>query len=315
MTDNPEKQSKFKESVLERLEREGITPRSRLYWITQEYSLWAAWGASVLLGAISLAVLSFSSVYLGYSLYEATHNTFLKFLLDSLPTLWLLAFLVMIVATYFNLRRTKNGYKYPIFLVIGSSFGFSVLGGMVLHYAGGGYYLDRFLGENLTAYESRMEFEARMWQNPKAGRLIGRAKPPDAAGVIDGFVFTDINDASWQIIPEGISERERELLMAGRKVRIMVATSTDTGGEVFVVCGVFPWMLDEVPVVAKWREDRDRFVERVEERREKFKVIVEELKGGEVEKLPEQSTSSVALLEDVPVDTGPCAKLVLFRPR
>src|SRR5690606_40503149 len=125
MTD---KKNSLKDNVLERLEREGITPHSRYYWLSYEYAFWGAWVLSVVLGAVALAVLSFTSVYIGYSLFEATHGGFLTFLIDSLPYLWLLAFALLTLVAYFNLRNTKRGYKYPLYLVVGSSFSFSILG-------------------------------------------------------------------------------------------------------------------------------------------------------------------------------------------
>ena len=315
MSDIMTQSSKMKDAILKRLESEGITPRARIYFLAHEYALWGAWGATVLLGSISLAVLSFSSVYMGYALYEATHDNLLTFLIDSLPLLWLGAVVLMVVAAYFNMRHTKKGYKYPVILVIGSSLGFSVLGGVVLHYLGAGFYLDRFLGEVTGAYESRMEFEAHLWQAPKLGRLVGHAELPDEAGAIKGLLFTDIEDESWQLIPEGLSEREAEMLRSGRKVKIIVATSSETGAEVRIACGVFPWMMDEPPVVAKWREDRHKFLERVEERREKVAAIIDEAQGRVIiidEKMP---TSSTLALEEVLVDSEHCGLLPLFRAR
>jgi hypothetical protein len=308
--------SKIKEAVLERLEREGIQPRSRLYWLSHEYAFWSAWGLSVLLGALSLAVLSFSSVYMGYSLYEATHDNFLTFLVDTLPFLWLIAAIFMVVASYFNIRHTKKGYKYPVILVIGSSLGFSVLGGLALHYIGAGYYLDRFLGEVSDSYQSRVEFEARLWQAPEFGRLVGQAVLPDEVGAIKGFLFTDIDDRSWPIIGSELGQRESELLRSGRKVKLLFATSSQTGEEMFVACGVFPWTLDEVPMIAELREERSEFVHRVEERRHRFNEIIEETKNERVEQRPENlPTSSVLAIKAVPVDNGPCGLLPLFRAR
>lgn len=319
MSESMTQSSRMKDAILKRLEAEGITPRSRLYFLAHEYALWGAWGATVLLGAVSLAVLSFSSVYMGYALYEATHDNLITFLIDSLPVLWFGTVLLMVVAAYFNMRHTKKGYKYPVILVIGSSLGFSILGGVVLHYLGAGFYFDRFLGEVSGAYESRMEFEAHIWQAPKHGRLVGHAELPDEAGAIKGLLFTDIEDESWQLIPEGLSPREAEMLRSGRKVKIIIATSSETGVEVFVACGVFPWMMDEVPVIAKWREDRHKFLERVEERRERVRDIVKEAKnGGEQmvivsdEKMP---TSSTLAIEEVPVDSEHCGLLPLFRAK
>jgi hypothetical protein len=255
---------------------------------------------------------------MGYALYEATHENFLTFLVDSLPFLWLVAASFMILASFFNIRHTKNGYKYPVILVVGSSLGFSILGGAVLHYLGAGYYLDRFLGEMSDTYQSRLEFEARLWQAPKYGRLVGHAAPPDAVGAINGFVFYDIDERPWPMADSELGERESELLRSGRKVKLLFATSTVGGEEAFYACGVFPWMLDEVPAIAKYKESRAEFINRVEERRERFATVINNMKSKERPLGPsptDMPITSTMAIEAVPIDSGPCGVLPLYGSR
>lgn len=319
---NSQKQN-IKDTILRRIEAEKIAPRSRIYWLAHESSLWVVWLVTVIIGAFALAILSFSSVYMGYSLYEATHENFFTFMMETLPYLWFLAFVLMIFAAQYQLRHTKKGYKYPVILVIGSSFGFSIIGGIFLHYIGAGFYMDKVLGETLSAYQSRAEFEELIWQNPEAGRLIGRATTTQQEISIPGVVFVDIEDKQWQVLADDLRVREKELLNSGQKVRILVATSSDQLKDVFVVCGVFPWMLDDVPVVAKWREDRREFVDNVKERRAKIIGIVKELKQNEADTeepmlLPNGemvATGSAIALNTVSGDPTPCSHLSLFRAR
>ncbi len=269
--------NKIKQSVLDRLEREGITPHSRLYWLSYEYAFWAAWVLSVILGAVALAILSFTSLYIGYSLYEATHQSFLTFFLDTLPYLWLLAFGSLTLVAYFNLRNTKRGYKYPLYLVVGSSFGFSVVGAMMLHSIGAGFYLDQYMGEQLESYQSRAEFEAQMWQNPLAGRMLGAVKRLEY-GDQEQVRFIDVKNEEWNITITELRPKDSELLLSGRKVRMLVATTTEDVRDGMVACAVFPWILDDAPGVTKWREERNNFVEEVEERRAKLLDLLEDIK-------------------------------------
>ncbi len=316
--------NRLADSVLERLEREGITPRSRFYWMTQEYGLWGAWVVSVILGSFALAVASFSSLYVGYSLYEATHDTFLTFLLDTLPYLWFAAFAVMLLSAYFNLRYTKKGYRYSFLWVAGSSFGFSVAGGILLHFLGAGYYLDHYLGRSLDTYHSRAELETMVWQNPPAGRLVGFGRPPGAADQIPGIIFTDVKDREWQLMTTDLSERESDLIRSGRKVRVLVATSSTQSEEVMVVCGVFPWLLDEAPMIAKLRDDRRLFAENLKIRREHVAGVIREVSrevSGEGEGGPRRpdvldpsgTSSSAIALDTVSGQPSSCSKLPLFR--
>lgn len=309
--------NKLKESVLDRLEREGITPRSRLYWLSYEYAFWGAWLLSVVLGAVALAVLSFTSLYIGYSLYEATHQSFLTFFFDTLPYLWFLAFVGLTLVAYFNLRNTKRGYKYPLYLVVGSSFGFSVLGAMVLHSMGAGYSLDRYMGERLDSYQSRAEFEAQMWQNPLAGRLLGAVKRLDE-GDSKRVRFTDVKNEDWDITITELRERDSELLLSGHKVRMLVATTTEDVHDGLVACAVFPWILDDAPGMTRWRAERKNFVEDVEERRAKLLELVEDIKevveDDEEVRLPRQKLSTTTPEAVIEVaKQSPCANHPVFR--
>ena len=314
---NESMDNKIKESVLERLEREGITPRSRLYWLSYEYAFWGAWLLSVVLGAVALAVLSFTSLYIGYSLYEATHQSFLTFFFDTLPYLWFLAFAGLTIVAYFNLRNTKRGYKYPLYLVVGSSFGFSVLGAIVLHSLGAGYTLDRYMGEQLGSYQSRAEFEAQMWQNPLEGRMFGAAKVLDEDD-LEHVRFIDVKNEEWDVTISELRAKDAELLLSGHKVRMLVATTTEELRDGMIACAVFPWILDTAPGMERWRAERKNFIEDVEERRAKLQELVKNIKAvvedDDSDALPLRNFSTTTAEEVVRVaKQSPCSNHPVFR--
>ncbi len=309
------------DSVLKRIETERISPRSRLYWLSHEYGLWAAWGATVLFGALSLAVVSFASVHIGYAFYEATHDNFLTFAVENLPYLWLLAFLCLSAAAYFNLRHTKHGYRYPVLLVIGSSIGFSVIGGLALHMFGAGYYLDQFLDRNIPQYRSRAEFEIERWQEPALGRLVGRA---EGTGETEDIVpFVDADRHEWFLNVNALPERDVVLLRSGDRVRVLAAT-TAGGGDVAYACLVMPWLFDHPPVIAELRADRELFIEDVKMRREEFLKGVEKIKDIDpaiqkaVETIkdiaaPDDGSAPPKVISARPDRESPCSNLPVFR--
>lgn len=302
----------LKEAVLHRLEKEKIEPRSRLYWLSHEYALWGAWGVTILLGAASLAVLSFVSLHISYALYEATHDNFLTFFIDSLPYVWLAAFGVMILAAHFNLRHTKHGYRYSVVMVAGSSVGFSVLGAGALHFLGAGYYLDRVLGEVVTSYESRVEFEEKIWQKPALGRLVGRLNEVGDSETAQKAVFVDIDDHHWDLELSQIRERDRALLESGRKVRLLTATSSRDQRESLFVCAVFPWLLDHAPFLEEFKEERKAFGEGLREGYERTRKAVPGV--GQRPPAGEERVKEFVSDETMVVDgDSPCAKLPIFQ--
>src|SRR5690606_38198509 len=91
--------------VLERIKAENIEPTPRWHFIFSEYSMWTMWVVSVLVGALSVAVTLYVSMYAGYALYEATHENWMQFLVEITPWLWLSLFLLMALVGHFNLRK------------------------------------------------------------------------------------------------------------------------------------------------------------------------------------------------------------------
>jgi len=297
----------LKDVILSRLEKEGIQPRSRFYWLSHEYALWLVWGITVLCGALSLSVASFASLYIGYALYEASHNNFLTFVFDALPYLWLVAFFLMIIVAYFNLRHTKRGYRYPMLLVVGSSIGFSILGGGFLHWLGAGWYFDKMLGEIVPAYQSRAKFEEEIWQKPLAGRLIGQAIEPIEA--VDSVVFMDANGVYWHLNTTELREPDIKLLQSGRRVRILAATSSEFAEDLLYVCAVFPWLLDHAPGIKEWRNDRAEFIENVKSSRDIVRVLRPDSESVETEDAP----PPVVISKTNPTDSSHCYNLSVFK--
>ena len=259
MNENTKQPINIKQSVLERLEAEGVSPRSRIFWVCQEYVIWSLWGITILFGAISVAVVTFASMHAGYALYEATHESFLTFAVEVLPYIWFGVFILMCLLAYYNMRHTKHGYKYPLNHIIISSIGFSILGGLVLHYAGVGYYLDTYLGRVSSMYQSQEEMEIRMWQMPEAGRLIGVYDSELTGTYVE---FTDIDGREWNLDTVDLRARDLEVLNGARKVRVLGLVASGTPMVVHA-CGVFPWMMERATALGELRKAKQEFLERI----------------------------------------------------
>lgn len=263
MNDNTKKHLNIKDSVLERLENEGVSPRSRIFWACQEYVIWSLWALTILVGAISVAVVTFASMHAGYALYEVTHESFLTFAIEVLPYIWLIVFIMMSMLAYYNMRHTKNGYKYPFTHIILSSVGFSILGGFVLHYAGVGYYLDTYLGRNSSMYQSQEKMELRMWQVPEDGRLVGVYESEIKGSLVR---FNDIEGREWSLDTVDLKARDLEVLTTGKKVRVLGLVAN--GSPMMMhACGIFPWMMERVPELAELRQSKQYFIERMNDER------------------------------------------------
>lgn len=279
----------LKESVLKRIEDTNLRPRSVWFWRVRSSSIWILWALSVLLGALSVAILIFAAAHVRFALFEATHPTRLALALEVMPYLWIGVFGLMAVLAYFNFRNTEHGYRYPLAHIVLSSVGFSLVGGVLLHMAGLGYQLDMSLGRMSDMYKSQEEMEISLWQRPTAGRLVGRLLP--------GFVsesevsYRDIDGVTWIIKTTDLNTTDLRTLNSGEQTRLIGVLSTNTPRSLYG-CGVFHWPFTSMPKQGFLEKERQQFVDSIYEYKEVAKEEAKELLLGDDEEL-----------------MGPCSKL------
>tara|TARA_B100000745_G_C20153257_1_gene395291 strand:- start:3644 stop:4633 length:990 start_codon:yes stop_codon:yes gene_type:complete len=266
------KRTELVTSVLKRIEGEHVVPSSKWRFVCTEYGIWALWALTVVIGALSVAVMIFVGGHARFALYEATHDTALSFFVEVLPYIWIVVFVVMTVLAYVNLRHTKRGYRYQVYHVVISSVVFSVVGGLVLHVFGIGSLIDTQFGKRMPNYQSMEKAEIRMWQAPKEGRLVGIFSAMDETDTL--YVFTDEAGQVWKIETLELRDRDKELLSSGYQVRVL-GTTTDAAQYRFYACGVFPWMFGKDVSTMDIREDRKQFVARMYEHMETRKRLLD----------------------------------------
>jgi hypothetical protein len=197
----------------------------------------------VVVGALAVAVTLFVVTHRQFALFEATHDSFWRFMMDVLPVIWLFVFALMVGVGVYEFRHTKRGYKYPLWQIFASSMVLSLVGGAALQLFGFGYATDHMLGERMGMYNSQEKVEKRLWQNPEDGRLLGRQTerfiPP--ATVVG---FTDVAGDVWSVDVTDLTPQEVELLNKEEHVRL-IGVLRDEKGKQFHSCGVFPWLLDK----------------------------------------------------------------------
>ncbi len=249
------------ERILARIATEQITPYRRLSFRLREGGIWCLWLATVVIGALAVAVSMYVGINAEYALYEATHENFFTFVVEVLPYLWVLLLGSMTYLAIKELRQTKRGYRYSTVQILGSSLVLSLLGGMVFQYAGFGYVLDQILGRQIAMYMSMEKMDMKMWQSPEQGRLVGMLIPrPERIGRDTVLQFEDIAGVRWSVNDGELNEREIGLLMTKDRVRLL---GTSTAPGVFHICGIFPWMFERSMARSEMMEERSLFDNRM----------------------------------------------------
>lgn len=270
-----ESNQSLKESVFATIDSENVCPRSRWFFVCKDTLVWVFWGLSVLVGAFAVAISLFVITHSQYALYEATHETFFTFILEALPYVWIVLFLITAYLAVNNLRCTKRGYKYAVWQVLVSSVVVSLAGGAVLQLFGFGYALDKKLGEGMDMYMSQDKMEKKLWQAPDDGRLIGR-QVLSTMTPTSTVIFEDLKGVRWNLNVSELAPMDLNLLASEKMVRI-VGTTSNISTRQFHACGAFLWILDREMKLEELNAERQAFVERVYQHKDKAKERLAEL--------------------------------------
>lgn len=254
-------------SVLHQIESGNIKPRSRWFFRSRECVIWFLWFVTVVVGAAAVAVTMYVSLSVPYMLYEATHANLLTASISMLPYLWIGIFALMAYLAIVNLRHTKRGYRYRTIELLGSSVLASMVVGVGLQVAGGGYVMDQTLGSLIAAYPSYEKKRLTLWQAPEEGRMVGTLLPIENAPGIQSddqqFVFHDIDEQVWQVDVSELGERDLSLLHDNGATRVRVV-GTSTAPQVFHLCGVFAWRSDEQLTREALQNERQLFLQSIQ---------------------------------------------------
>lgn len=290
----------LRQSVLERIDRDRVCPRSRLFFHSRECFVWTLWFITVCVGALAIAVTLFVIGHQRYALYEATHDNYFTFLVTVLPYVWIVTLIFMIVFAVYNIRKTKRGYRYSVTMIAGSSVLVSLAGGAGLQLLGLGAYIDYEFGRLMYTYPSQEKIERALWQAPDDGRLLGRLVGP--VGVATATVwFVDEEGTRWRTDISDLFAADHRVLSTRVPVRLMgLRDEASTSSDRFHACAVFPWY---------YGPDGTRMPDEPETMRQAFLQRIYEHKRtaqGRAEALREVR---VAAAEHTGSGVGPCAQL------
>jgi hypothetical protein len=272
---NPHPQKNLKNTLLDRIEREKLQPRSRMFFHSKECVIWALWLISVAVGALAVAISVFVVTHRQYEIYEATHENWFTFMVEVLPFIWVFVFCAMALFAVYNIKHTKKGYRYSIVTVLASSIVLSFAGGSALQFFGLGYSIDAILGDQMPTYMSQEKIEHQLWQQPAEGRLIGRQVAATVA-TSSVVVFQDTAGSRWRIEIQELLPADIQLLASGENVRLL-GQNMNEQAKVFHACGVFPWMMHREVTMQQMSEQRESFLIRVKELAERTEGSINNL--------------------------------------
>jgi hypothetical protein len=260
--------------VLAYIEKENVQPRSKWYFIFTNDFFWALGALSVVMGALSFAVVLFTYFNAEPELYAITHDSFLDFIFEWIPIIWMVSFVIFTYVGYKNIQNTRRGYKYPFSLIIVGSVLLSFIGGIVVYYFGFAAVLDTAFERHVPGYRSVVGLKRDIALRPQRGVIGGEVV--DIANDFSSFTIRDFRGGVWTVTAEELMERDRDILTASSFVRVVGIPSTTTIGSLSTNtmrgCAVLPWKIGQGEKIPSPPKMPHRIVGERKERHERNSV-------------------------------------------
>jgi heme/copper-type cytochrome/quinol oxidase subunit 2 len=235
-THSQKEREDFDKKLVDKIKQKKIKPYSRWHFLLKNYVVWIVGFISLIIGATAVSVMMYFLKYSGWDIWEKTHQTLLSFFLLTLPYFWLIFLGIFIFILYYNLKHTKRGYRYPIWLIVSVSILASIILGSIMFLTGCGQKIDDVLGEQMPLYNKVINRQVDFWFNPQEGRLAGLVSQIDDDR---NFNIIDPRDREWKIFVKS-DELPATKLKLGQPVNIIGQEISDNEFQAWLVRPVHP---------------------------------------------------------------------------
>jgi hypothetical protein len=223
-------------NILAEIKQQEIKPIPRWRFILKNYGIWMAFGLLIILGSLSVSVIIFMFTDHDWNLYSYFNKSLWESILLAIPYFWFILMVGFLAFAYYDLRRTKSGYKLN-FIKIGSiNILASILLGALFFYSGLGLKIDQIFANNVPFYQSIHQFAGpRVWQNPENGLLVGEITNIENDG---NFEIRDLNNQNWLVKCLNCLLNANIVNQQGMLVKLVGKIS---GNQIFDASELRPW--------------------------------------------------------------------------
>lgn len=164
----------FQEKILETLQEQDVTPKARWTFLVKEKMMWGSALIVIIFGSLaaatSIAIISMHDL----DIAERLEHTKVGWILLSLPYAWFIILAGFILLAEYNIRHTKQGYRYSLPKLTAAVVGLSIIGGVGLYTLGLGHTIDTAMDRHIPAYAQFGNRRELFLLDPDHGVLAGR---------------------------------------------------------------------------------------------------------------------------------------------
>jgi len=212
------------QKVIEKIRNKEIKPKSRWHFLLKNYLIWAGGALALIISAGAFSVMTYLFKYNDLSLRHQINKNYFELLFLTLPYFWMVFLVVFIFIIYYNIKHTKKGYRYPLWLIAIISFLGSLLLGIGFSWAGLGEKIDQTFLKGVPLYAEFINPQVDFWSHPEEGRLVGLC----FSLVEDNqFQLIDKNSQGW-VVTLSDEIKNQELLNINQPVRVLGKQISDS---------------------------------------------------------------------------------------
>ncbi len=201
----------FDRKVLEKIKEDKLQPLSRWHFVVKNYLVWVFGILALIASSAALSLMIYLFQFNDFTLSRQMNKSTVEILFLTLPYFWILFLAVAIFIVYYNVKHTKKGYRYPLWLVTVVVFSASILICALFCSLGWNERMDEMLGRKAPLYGKMMNPHVDFWSNPDDGRLVG-------------LTASDLEENSFELV-----DRDGHIWL--------VSVDTNTEGTTFVISG------------------------------------------------------------------------------
>ena len=207
----------FEKKILETINERGLAPRPYLFFLAKRSVVWTLAVVSIVLGAISVAVLIFATEDYLATGGRGFDELPLDDVFEYLPYVWLATLAALMLSAYYAVRLTPGGYRYQAWQLILAVLALCGILGVGLHVAGTGKHVHDYLTAQFPIYDRLTQRREKLSPQPDTGVLTGSVVSVDGT---TAMIIKDFTGSTWSVDIKGARVEMDDPLAADEDVEI-----------------------------------------------------------------------------------------------
>jgi hypothetical protein len=215
------------DQIIQKIKNENLKPISRYIFLLRRVLVWFLLLLSTIFGAYAFAFFFLKTLYIDFDNWEYFADSYDMFLIENIPIIWVLLFVISLTLMFYLFKKTNRGYKHSILFIATISLSVSFLLGILLSKTFyGNILMERFENERVIG-----------WTNPKSGRLSGEVLFTDDKYIL----IRDIQDDIWNVDTSYLLDNSKYVLLNSQMISIIGRYDYENN---FTACQIMPFNMN-----------------------------------------------------------------------